>query len=98
MGAEIELSEDEAATVFSARKVRARLRAGGEAGPGFRAPLDWARERLSSLFHEGAASQSLVHARAHLVDEVLHQAWLMFLPEQPAGLGLIAVGGYGRGA
>jgi len=98
MGAELDLAEDEAATVFSARKVRARLRTDGQKPvAAFRATLDWGRERLTSMFHEGAASDSLVHARAHLVDEVLHQAWLQFLPEQPAGLGLIAVGGYGRG-
>ncbi|MDE0855015.1 MAG: [protein-PII] uridylyltransferase [Nevskia sp.] len=98
MGAEIDLNEGEAATVFSARKVRSRLRSEGQKPVAtFRSTLDWGRERLISLFHEGAASDSLVHARAHLVDEVLHQAWLQFLPEQPAGLGLIAVGGYGRG-
>lgn len=98
MGAEFDLAEDEAATVFSGRKVRARLRAEGvKPVAAFRATLEWGRERLFGLFHEGAASDSLVHARAHLVDEVLHQAWLQFLPEQPAGLGLIAVGGYGRG-
>ncbi len=99
MGAELELAEGEAAAVFSARKVRARLRTAEGQKPVavFRATLDWGRERLTSLFHEGTASDSLVHARAHLVDEVLHQAWLQFLPEQPAGLSLIAVGGYGRG-
>jgi [protein-PII] uridylyltransferase len=98
MGAELDLAEGEAAAVFSARKVRARLRAEGQKPVVvFRATLDWGRERLTSLFHEGAASDSLVHARAHLVDEVLQQAWLQFLPEQPAGLSLIAVGGYGRG-
>ena len=93
MGAEIELSEDEAGTGVSARPVRARLRAGGEAVPAFRATLDWGRERLSSLFHEGAASQSLVHARAHLVDEVLHQR----LADVPArGAGRPVPGGGGR--
>jgi len=98
MGAEFDLAEDAAASVFSARKVRARLaREGQKPIAAFRDTLKWGRERLSSLFEEGAASDSLVHARAHLVDEVLHQAWLQFLPEQPAGLGLIAVGGYGRG-
>ena len=98
MGAEFDLAEDAAASVFSARKVRARLsREGQKPVIAFRDTLNWGRERLSSLFEEGAASDSLVHARAHLVDEVLHQAWLQFLPEQPAGLGLIAVGGYGRG-
>jgi [protein-PII] uridylyltransferase len=98
VAAEIDLSEDAAAAVFSARRVRGRLKIEGQKPVAvFRATLDWGRERLTSLFHDGAASDSLVHARAHLVDEVLHQAWLQFLPEQPQGLALIAVGGYGRG-
>ncbi|MDR3416727.1 MAG: [protein-PII] uridylyltransferase [Nevskia sp.] len=102
MGAELDLAGDEASTVFSARKVRARLRTEGlKPVAAFRATLDWGRERLVSLFQEGAASDSLVHARAHLVDEVLRQAWLQFLPEDASGasaegLALIAVGGYGR--
>ncbi|MBL6751524.1 MAG: [protein-PII] uridylyltransferase [Nevskia sp.] len=103
MGAEIELAEDEAAAVFSARRVRARLNAAG-AKPvaAFRATLEWGRDRLVGLFHDGTASDALVHARAHLVDEVLHQAWLQFLPDDPAtgparGMALLAVGGYGRG-
>ena len=97
MGAEIDLAEDEAAAVFSARKVRSRLTAGNNPVAAFRATLSWGRERLSSLFHEGVTSDALVHARAHLVDEVLRQAWQQFLPDDPSGLCLIAVGGYGRG-
>ncbi len=98
MSAEIELAEDEAAAVFSARRVRARLRLDGDAKPiaVFRATLDWGKKRLYGMFHEGAPTDSLVRARAHLVDEVLHQAWLRFLPENAPGLALIAVGGYGR--
>lgn len=98
MGAELELTEDESAAIFSARKVRSRLRADG-AKPiaAFRDTLAWGRERLYSLFHDGQPADSLVHARAHLVDEVLREAWLRFLPENPAGLTLAAVGGYGRG-
>ncbi|GAC1623066.1 MAG: [protein-PII] uridylyltransferase [Nevskia sp.] len=98
MGAEIELTEDESIAVFSARRVRSRLRAdGGKPILAFRNTLSWGRERLSGLFHEGTPADSLVHARAHLVDEVLREAWLQFLPQTAAGLSLIAVGGYGRG-
>src|SRR3546814_20076027 len=31
------------------------------------------------------------------LDEVLRASWQKFLPDAPAGLALIAVGGYGRG-
>jgi len=98
MGAEIELAEDESIAVFSARRVRSRLRAdAGKPVIAFRNTLNWGRERLSGLFHEGTPADSLVHARAHLVDEVLREAWLQFLPQTATGLSLIAVGGYGRG-
>lgn len=98
MGAELDLAEDESANVFSARKVRARLRAdAGKPIPAFRATLAWGRERLFSLFHEGQAAESLVRARTHLVDEVLREAWLRHLSEKSPGVTLVAVGGYGRG-
>lgn len=97
MGAEIELAEDEAASIFSTSKIRARLSADNRSIVSFRDTLNWGRERLFTLFHEGVPADSLVHARAHLVDEVLREAWLKFLPENPQGLAMIAVGGYGRG-
>ncbi len=98
MSVETEAADDEAAAVFSPRRVRARLRIEGDNKPVavFRATLDWGKKRLFGMFHEGAPTDSLVRARAHLVDEVLHQAWLRFLPEKAPGLALIAVGGYGR--
>jgi len=97
MSTEIELAEDEAASIFSAPKIRARLHQDGRSIAAFRDTLNWGRERLFTLFHEGVPADSLVHARAHLVDEVLREAWLKFLPENPQGLAMIAVGGYGRG-
>jgi [protein-PII] uridylyltransferase len=98
MSVETEAADDEAAAVFSPRRVRARLRIEGDNKPVavFRATLDWGKKRLFGMFHEGAPTDSLVRARAHLVDEVLHQAWLRYLPEKAPGLALIAVGGYGR--
>ncbi|MDH4457248.1 MAG: [protein-PII] uridylyltransferase [Nevskia sp.] len=98
MGAEIDISEDDSIAVFSARRVRSRLRAdGGKPVAAFRETLAWGRERLVGLFHDGTPADSLVHARAHLVDEVLREAWTQFLPQADGGLALIAVGGYGRG-
>jgi [protein-PII] uridylyltransferase len=98
MGTEIDLAEDDSVAVFSARRVRSRLRAdGGKPVAAFRETLAWGRERLVGLFHDGTPADSLVHARAHLVDEVLREAWTQFLPQADGGLALIAVGGYGRG-
>ncbi|MGQ0696813.1 MAG: [protein-PII] uridylyltransferase [Panacagrimonas sp.] len=98
MGAELELAEDESASVFSPRKVRARLRADdGKPVAAFRATLAWGRGRLLNLFDDGQAAESLVRARAHLVDEVLREAWLRHLSAQSPGIALVAVGGYGRG-
>ncbi|HWU69086.1 MAG TPA: [protein-PII] uridylyltransferase [Stenotrophobium sp.] len=97
MGAEIELAEDEAASIFSAHKIRVRLSQGGHSTAAFRETLNWGRDRLYSLFHEGFPADSLVHARANLVDEVLRAGWRKFMPENPPGLALAAVGGYGRG-
>ena len=98
MSGDLEQADGAIGAVFSPRRVRARLRASGvKPITAFRETLAWGRERLSSQFHEGAPADALVHARAHLVDEVLREAWTQFLPEASSGLGLIAVGGYGRG-
>ena len=87
---------DEGANVFSAHRIRARLAAGQYSVASFRDTLAWGRERLFSLFHDGASAETLVHARSHLVDEVLRAVWTRFLPDDPPGLALVAVGGYGR--
>lgn len=97
MGAEFDLGDDEGAAIFSAHRVRSRLSQGGYAVSTFRETLSWGSQRLYSLFDDGAPADSLVHARTHLVDEVLRAAWQKFLPEATEGLALVAVGGYGRG-
>jgi len=98
MGAELELSEIDSAPVFSARRIHSRLNA-DPAQPvvSFRDTLSWGSQRLYSLFSDGTPADALVRARTHLVDEVLRAAWQRFLPAEPDGLALIAVGGYGRG-
>ncbi len=97
MGAEFDLADEEAASIFSAPRVRSRLAQGGYSINAFRETLQWGRERLNGLFHEGIPADSLVHARTHLVDEVLRAAWQKFLPDGAPDLCLVAVGGYGRG-
>ena len=97
MGLDLELELEDEASIFSASAVRARLNIADRPVSAFRDTLNWGRERLYGLFAEGAAAESLVRARAFLVDEVLREAWLKFLPEATPGLALVAVGGYGRG-
>jgi [protein-PII] uridylyltransferase len=97
MGLELELELEDESSIFSASTIRARLQASERPVAAFRDTLAWGRERLYGLFDESTPAESLVRARAFLVDEVLRQAWLRFLPEQPRGLALVAVGGYGRG-
>lgn len=89
--------DDGSDAVFSAAKVRARLAAGHYAISAFRDTLTWGRERLFAMFDDGGRSETLVHARAHLVDECLRAAWKLHFPEPTPGLAMLAVGGYGRG-
>ncbi|MDM4770937.1 [protein-PII] uridylyltransferase [Solimonas sp. SE-A11] len=96
MGAEFDLADEDASAIFSAPRIRSRLAQGASPVAAFRETLKWGRERLYTLFHEGTPADALVHARAHLVDEVLRTAWQKFLPELTDGLALVAVGGYGR--
>ncbi len=94
----IDPTDDAAAAVFSARRVRSRLRVDNTPPiQAFRDTLAWGRERLFGLFHDGAPADALVHARAHLVDEILREAWTRIIGESTRHLALIAVGGYGRG-
>jgi [protein-PII] uridylyltransferase len=97
MGLELERELEDAASIFSATSVRAHLNVPGKPVTAFRDTLAWGRERLFGLFKESASAESLVRAGSFLVDEVLREAWLKFLPEHPRGLALVAVGGYGRG-
>jgi [protein-PII] uridylyltransferase len=97
MAAPLLEDDEDSDSVFSPPRIRARLVAGQHSVAAFRETLAWGRQRLFSLFHDGAPAQTLVHARAHLVDEVLAAAWQKFLPQNPADLAMVAVGGYGRG-
>ncbi len=54
------------------------------------------RKRLAERFHAGEPVETLVHARAGFVDQLLQRIWKHFFTEaSPAAL--VAVGGYGRG-
>ncbi len=98
MTAELDLDQSgTGAEVFSARKIRARLRVAGKPQVAlFKETLAWGTERLHSLFADGSAADALVHARSALIDEVLRESWERHLGDTP-GFALLAVGGYGRG-
>lgn len=92
---------DEAVTesdaTFSPSSIRKRLQGNAEGRVArFRDTLRWGGERLTALFHEGAPAESLVRARAQLVDELLHAAWQLHVGDAGDDLALLAVGGYGR--
>ncbi|MGB0210867.1 [protein-PII] uridylyltransferase [Algiphilus sp.] len=94
----MEISEASAETeaTFGANSIARRLRGSDDGRVArFRDTLRWGSERLMALFHEGAPADSLVHARAQLVDEVLRAAWQAHVGDSD-GLALLAVGGYGR--
>ena len=53
-------------------------------------------EKLAELFWQGRDVVELVHARAWVVEQMLLLAWKKLVPYLE-GVGLVAVGGYGRG-
>ncbi|MEM9171741.1 MAG: [protein-PII] uridylyltransferase [Pseudomonadota bacterium] len=57
--------------------------------------LALARQALANRFLQGEAVEALVRAEAELVDAVLISLWRHY--EVDSSIGLIAVGGYGRG-
>jgi [protein-PII] uridylyltransferase len=63
----------------------------------YRASLAEAQVALTQRFHAEEPIESLVRARAQLLDTVLAEAWRNRLSEHDADWSLIAVGGYGRG-
>ncbi len=62
-----------------------------------RALLDQGQHILNSGFEQGAPTAALIHGRARLLDQLLAAIWRQFLGDCADSLGLIAVGGYGRG-
>lgn len=63
----------------------------------FRAALRHATDTLKRRFlKDSSAVKALVRAHARLIDELLVRAWRQYIP-CGSSLGLIAVGGYGRG-
>ena len=64
--------------------------------PIFKETLKNATDVLNQRFKAGRSATELVLARSKVVDAVLIQAWLQFVPEDANDIALLAVGGYGR--
>jgi [protein-PII] uridylyltransferase len=62
----------------------------------FRDSLKQGQAYLDSQFDDGLDIVTLVHQRAHFVDEVIAQLWSQHISIQ-SPIALLAVGGYGRG-
>ncbi len=62
-----------------------------------RKALNEADADLGQRFRSGEPVARLVHLRAALVDELLRWLWRSHLDELADAIGLVAVGGYGRG-
>ncbi len=63
----------------------------------FREALVFGHRELHRRFEAGDTIESLVRGRAALVDEVLTRVWHRIFQDCELPIGLIAVGGYGRG-
>ncbi len=65
-------------------------------GP-FREALRSASEQLAERFQRNEPVETLVTARAHVVDQIIISSWLHFAGALAESADLVAVGGYGRG-
>ncbi len=74
-----------------------RLRDAGDTAEAYSAALREAQARLKELFESDEPVETLVRARAKLIDAVLAEAWRSKLGAHDADWALVAVGGYGRG-
>src|SRR6186713_2706706 len=74
-----------------------RLAAAGHAPEAFRTELQEAHVELAERFRADESVETLVHARAELIDAILREVWRSQLPAGYESWTLAAVGGYGRG-
>src|SRR6186713_3548765 len=74
-----------------------RLAAANHAPEAFRVELRDAHAELAERFRADESVETLVHARAELIDAILLEVWRSQLPAGYESWTLAAVGGYGRG-
>jgi [protein-PII] uridylyltransferase len=79
------------------KNLPALLDAGEDRVAAFRQALAQGTADLERRFMEEEPIEALVQDRARMVDVVLRQAWSLHAGEKEKDVGLIAVGGFGRG-
>lgn len=62
----------------------------------FQQTLEEATQQLYEDFEQGELTETLILRRANLLDALLSQSLLFFIPDATLNLSLVAVGGYGR--
>src|SRR6188768_1162800 len=77
--------------------LRERLAEAAYAPEAFRTELKAANTELTERFRADESVETLVHARAELIDAILREVWRSQLPAGYQTWTLAAVGGYGRG-
>jgi [protein-PII] uridylyltransferase len=75
----------------------ARLTEGGHTAQSYAALLRDGQAELKRRFEADEPVETLVHARAQILDAVLREIWRHKLPAHDGDWALVAVGGYGRG-
>ena len=91
------------ASPFDFTLIAAALKSNARVIPAFKQTLQNSQEQLDARFRAGEDIESLIRARATLVDEVLRLAWQRFEWNENRSswrknrISLVAVGGYGRG-
>ena len=78
-------------------RLPALLRADGGSAASFAAALREGQSDLRARFHAEEPVETLVHARARLLDVVLREVWRSRMGGHDSDWALVAVGGYGRG-
>ena len=74
-----------------------QLASAGGTSEAYASALREAQANLKARFEAEEPVETLVRARARLLDVVLREAWRTRLPQHDGDWTLVAVGGYGRG-
>ncbi|WP_163835009.1 [protein-PII] uridylyltransferase [Spartinivicinus ruber] len=83
--------------LFDKGQFRAELTLSTSSIPAYKKCLAQAQSKLDEDFHKGVAIETLVHARAWLIDQMISLAWEHWIGHECDDIALVAVGGYGRG-
>jgi [protein-PII] uridylyltransferase len=94
---DVSISEPVPAPLIDRVALEQALRGDVSAVKAFREALKTAGEQLGERFRRNEIIETLVEARAHVIDEVILACWKQFAAGALDAADLVAVGGYGRG-